>query len=177
MKLFIWTDEVSYTAFAHCASVAEAREFLKDEIGGYDGSCPERTKARLAVEESTPVIYNNRIAGFQLSDSAELREQEAHSYALSVQCDALRAELAEARERLAEVETRLNEVLTSSMAEHYELVEEKARLDWLEKDMPLSIIRYREKDMADYVVEVGDPRGQGPNLRAAIDAAMSEASL
>lgn len=98
MKCFIWTDEASYTAFAHCENVTEARRMLRDEIGGYDGSCPERKKAREAVEEMTPAIYVGRIAGFRLSDSAEVRELEQYQDKLTAERDALRAELAAAKE-------------------------------------------------------------------------------
>lgn len=103
MKCFIWTDEASYTAFAHCENVTEARRMLRDEIGGYDGSCPERKKAREAVEEMTPAIYVGRIAGFRLSDSAEVRELEQYQDKLTAERDQLRAELAAAKNLLARI--------------------------------------------------------------------------
>lgn len=93
MKCFIWTDEVSYTAFAHCENVTEARSLLRDEIGGYDGSCPEREKARKTMEEFTPSVYLGRIAGFRLSDSAEVRELEKYQEKLTAERDQLRAEV------------------------------------------------------------------------------------
>lgn len=100
MKFFIWTDEASYTAFAHCESVTEARQMLREEIGGYDGSCPERERARKTMEEFTPSVYIGRIAGFRLSDSAEVRELEKYQEKLTSERDQLRAEVERLRGEL-----------------------------------------------------------------------------
>jgi len=95
MKLFIWTDEHSYTAFAHCDTVAEARDLLRPQIGGYDGSCPERANARKRVEEFTPAVYNGRVADFRLSASAEEREATEWADKLSLQVSQMRSVLEE----------------------------------------------------------------------------------
>lgn len=130
MKLFIWTDEVSYTAFAHAESVAEARKLLIPEIGGYDGSCMERAKARKSVDESTPAIYVGRTSGFRLSDSAEVRELEAYLEKLSLDVTNLRQEVTDItaeRDRLqAELEEQ-HRCLSALLA----LAEERVnRLRW-----------------------------------------------
>lgn len=95
MKLFIWTDEHSYTAFAHCDTVAEARNLLRPQIGGYDGSCPERAKARKYVDEFTPAVYNGRVADFRLSASAEATENMEYADKLSLQVSQMRGVLEE----------------------------------------------------------------------------------
>lgn len=112
MKLHIWTDEVSYLAVCHADSVADAREMLALEVGGQDGSCPERAKAWKGISENTSAPYNGRVAAFCLSDSAEVREQLAYSEkvcaerdAANARCVALEAELAEARQWKAKWET------------------------------------------------------------------------
>jgi hypothetical protein len=102
MKLHIWTDETSYLAVCHAESVAEAREMLEIEVGGGDGSCPERAKAWRDISENTSAPYNGRVAAFCLSDSAEVREQLVYSEKVCAQRDTLRAKIASLEAELAE---------------------------------------------------------------------------
>lgn len=102
MKLHIWTDEVSYLAVCHADSVADAREMLAVEVGGQDGSCPERAKAWKDISENTSAPYTGRVAAFCLSDSAEVREQFAYSEKVCAERDASRARIAELETELAE---------------------------------------------------------------------------
>lgn len=95
MKLHIWTDEVSYLAVCHADSVADAREMLAVEVGGQDGSCPERAKAWKDISENNSAPYNGRVAAFCLSDSAEVREQLAYSEKVCAERDASRARITE----------------------------------------------------------------------------------
>jgi hypothetical protein len=85
MKLHAWTDFHSFLAVAHAESVARARELLMVEMGeSGDGSCPERDKARQIVLTTMPEMWQGPSAHFALSDSAELREQEALTARLEV---------------------------------------------------------------------------------------------
>ena len=104
MKLYIWTDRLSYLAIAHTTDVAAARKLMLEtsDIGeSGDGSCPERDRARKTILEETPAVYYGEIAEFSLSDSAELREQEKYSEALYQQTTAK-------DRRIAELEAALN---------------------------------------------------------------------
>ena len=114
MKLFIWTDECNYTAFAHCDTVAEARDLLRPQIGGYDGSCPEREKASKYVEDFTPAVYNGRVADFRLSASAEEREAMEYADKLSLQVTDLRAQLKASQADVKLLREALEDVLAST---------------------------------------------------------------
>ncbi len=64
-KFFVWTDHVSYLAVAHARSVEEARQALEDnDLGGLDGSCPERQKARTVIYNENPAVYHGKNAEF-----------------------------------------------------------------------------------------------------------------
>ncbi len=78
MKMFVWSN-VAFLAVAHAESVKQARELLIPQIGGGDGSCPERDIALDHIAEMMPTIWMNANAEFALTVSAELREQEAYS--------------------------------------------------------------------------------------------------
>ena len=57
-KLFVWTDHCIFAAVAHAKTVAQARELIEGEdLGGHDGSCPERVAARKMIYGETPGIY------------------------------------------------------------------------------------------------------------------------
>lgn len=73
--MYVWYDSLAYIAVAQARSVDEARALVLPEIGGGDGSCPEREKASKCVRETTPVIWHGANAEFVLTDSAEQREQ------------------------------------------------------------------------------------------------------
>lgn len=115
-KVHIWTDLVSYLAVAHSESVAHARQLLEDnDLGGNDGSCPERAAARKAIYENNPAIFHGPVAEFAIigvdgqlrleDERDELRtklEALAETYAVSAdtagkRIAALEAELTEAR--------------------------------------------------------------------------------
>lgn len=103
MKLYIWTDRVSYLAIAHTDNVATARKLMLETSGlgeSGDGSCPERDRARKTVLEETPAIYYGEIAEFSLSDSASLRECDAHN-------ERLLKDLAARDRRIAELEAQV----------------------------------------------------------------------
>lgn len=74
--MYVWTREPFFYAVAQAEDVATARRLLLDEIGGWDGSCPERTAAANWVREQGPAIWHGRNAEFALTDSAQLREEE-----------------------------------------------------------------------------------------------------
>jgi hypothetical protein len=76
--MYVWTKQSFFHAVAQALNVAEARELLLEEIGGGDGSCPEREAAAKWVRENQPTIFHRSNAEFSLTDSAELREQEAY---------------------------------------------------------------------------------------------------
>ena len=103
MKLYIWTDRFSYLAIAHTDNVAAARKLMLEtsDLGeSGDGSCPERDRARKTILEETPAIYYGEIAEFSLSDSASLRECEAHN-------ERLLKDLALRARRIAELEFQI----------------------------------------------------------------------
>lgn len=81
MKVFIWMDHHSYVALAHARSVAEARSMLDQEVGGHDGSCPVRNKARKAVAEKGPEIWRGRVALFAGSEEPDADLQEKYDAA------------------------------------------------------------------------------------------------
>ena len=57
-KLFVWTDHCTFAAVAHAKTVAQARELIEaEDLGGTDGSCPERATARKMIYDETPGIY------------------------------------------------------------------------------------------------------------------------
>jgi hypothetical protein len=74
VKFFSWRNEPQWIATAHAESVAQARELLLGEVGGIDGSCVVRAKARQIISEEAPEIWMGPNAEFALTDSAELRE-------------------------------------------------------------------------------------------------------
>src|SRR6202453_3980265 len=80
--MYVWTNPSFFHAVAQATSVAEARELLLEEIGSGDGSCPERGHAAKLVRELQPSIFHRSNAEFCLTDSAELREQEAYTKTL-----------------------------------------------------------------------------------------------
>ncbi len=82
MKFFIWRNEPAWIAVAHAESVAQARKMLLGEVGGIDGSCVVRAKARAVISEDAPEIWTGPNAEFALTDSAELEEQGAATTAL-----------------------------------------------------------------------------------------------
>lgn len=77
--MYVWTKEPFFYAVAQAGSVDEARSLMLEEIGGGDGSCPERESAAEYVRERQPYIFHRSNATFGLTDSAELSEQIAHS--------------------------------------------------------------------------------------------------
>lgn len=57
-RLFVWTDHCTFAAVAHAKTVAQARELIEaEDLGGHDGSCPERVAARKMIYGETPGIY------------------------------------------------------------------------------------------------------------------------
>ena len=91
--MYIWTRQPFFHAVAQAESVDEARELLLEEIGGGDGSCPEREKAAKWVREQQPTIFHRSNAEFSLTDSAELREQEAYVEKLQKEIKELKSAL------------------------------------------------------------------------------------
>lgn len=89
--MYVWTKQPFFHAVAQALTVAEARELLLEEIGGGDGSCPEREAAAKWVREYQPTIFHMSNAEFSLTDSAELREQEAYVEKLQQEIKTLRA--------------------------------------------------------------------------------------
>jgi hypothetical protein len=80
--MYVWTKRAFFHAVAQATSVTEARELLLEEIGGGDGSCPEREHAAKLVRELQPSIFHRSNAEFCLTDSAELREMDAYTKTL-----------------------------------------------------------------------------------------------
>lgn len=77
MKMYVWSDIVSFTAIAQAESIEKARALMLGKVGeSGDGSCPERDRARRIILNNTPSIWYGPNAEFRLSDSVELREQE-----------------------------------------------------------------------------------------------------
>ena len=122
MKFFSWRCAPAWIAVAHAESVAKARELLLGEVGGLDGSCVVRAKARKAISEDAPEIWTGPNAEFALTDSAEVEEQDA-------ELTRLRAELAAARERIA----NLTEVLRVAKADCEGIFGYNDRMECLEK--------------------------------------------
>lgn len=105
MKMFVWTDLVSFVAVAHEHSVDAARKAMLVEMGASgDGSCPERDKARRIVLNQTPAIYLGSNAEFMLSDSAAVRENEAALEIVEKDRLKLRSDTVSARARITELE-------------------------------------------------------------------------
>lgn len=92
MKFFTWRNGPKWIAVAHAESVSKARERLLGEVGGLDGSCVVRAKAREIIAAEAPEIWNGINAEFALTDSAELEEADAENTRLR----AAKARLAEA---------------------------------------------------------------------------------
>ena len=88
--MYVWTKQPFFHAVAQAENVAEARELLLEEIGGGDGSCPEREAAAKWVKEQQPTIFHCSNAEFSLTDSTELREQEAYVEQLQKEIKSLR---------------------------------------------------------------------------------------
>jgi len=76
--MYVWTRKPLFIGIAQAKSVAKARELVLAQIGHGDGSCPERDSAAAFVEANTPEIWYGPNAEFELTDSAELREQIAY---------------------------------------------------------------------------------------------------
>lgn len=73
-KLFVWESPSLWIVAVHARSVKEARELaLSDEfdLGGTDGSCPDRAAARKAVIETTPEIYRGKQGFSMFAEDAE----------------------------------------------------------------------------------------------------------
>jgi hypothetical protein len=87
--MYVWTKQPFFHAVAQALSVAEARDLLLEEIGGGDGSCPEREAAAKWVRKMQPTIFHRSNAEFSLTDSAELREQEAYVETLQAKIKSL----------------------------------------------------------------------------------------
>lgn len=103
MKMYVWSKPPAFLAVAQADSVDAARRRMLQEIGeGGDGSCPERDKARDIVANCNPAIWAGVNAEFALTDSAEVREQEAWSLSLSTAATSLRSQLAESQAREAD---------------------------------------------------------------------------
>lgn len=105
MKLFVWRNEPSWIAVAHAESVAMARGLLLGEVGGIDGSCVVRAKARKAISEDAPAIWRGHNAEFSLTDSAEVEERDAELTRLRAELARVRAELAAEREAREQIES------------------------------------------------------------------------
>ena len=93
--MYVWTKQPFFHAVAQAVNVAEARTLLLEEIGGGDGSCPEREAAAKWVREQQPNIFHRSNAEFSLTDSAELREQETHSEMLNKRLEAAQGRIGE----------------------------------------------------------------------------------
>ena len=107
MKMHIWANGASFRAVAHADSVAEARELLANEVGGGDGSCPEREHAWKIITENTSAPYVGRVAVFCLSASAEASENLGYAEKVVDERDTLRAEAERLRAELAEAKEEL----------------------------------------------------------------------
>lgn len=94
MKLFVWTDRFSYLAVAHAKSTLAARQMLVPEIGGWDESSPERTKARKQVVEHGPEIWMGPVCEFAITDSEAVRQLEAENEKLKEEIARLKSEAA-----------------------------------------------------------------------------------
>lgn len=174
MKLHIWTDEVSYLAVCHADSVADAREMLAVEVGGQDGSCPERAKAWKDISENNSAPYNGRVAAFCLSDSAEVREQLAYSEKVCAERDASRA-------RITELEAALeakHQQYTDAVIQLTEARKDGERLSYAEEhrlDMRHRSMFEPGKEHWEIVTAHTHPMHwkffKGKTLREAIDAA------
>jgi len=104
--MYVWTKQPFFHAVAQAVSVDEARNLLLEEIGGGDGSCPEREAAARWVREQQPSIYHRSNAEFSLTDSAELREQEAYVETLQKQIAAEDREIERLNRAIADWESR-----------------------------------------------------------------------
>lgn len=109
MKFFTWRNEPSWIAVAHAESVTKARELLLGEVGGIDGSCVVRARARKVISEDAPEIWTGPNAEFALTDSAELEEQNAESTRLDSELTACNAERVAALNRATSAEIAAGE--------------------------------------------------------------------
>jgi hypothetical protein len=91
--MYVWTRPFFY-AVAQAKTVDEARTLMLEEVGGGDGSCPEREKAAKWIREQQPAIYHRENATFALTDSAEQIELMAYIEKLQKE---LKSELAAGR--------------------------------------------------------------------------------
>jgi hypothetical protein len=114
MKFFTWRNAPRWIAVAHANTVAEARRLLLDgeDVGGIDGSCVVRAKAREIISNEAPEMFIGANAEFALTGSAEVEEQEAYTRSLRAELEAMRE-----RTELAEVESATHEKSLYTMRE------------------------------------------------------------
>lgn len=81
MRMYVWSRKPFFIAVAQARIVAEARILVLAQIESRedDASCPERAAAIRFINANTPEIWFGPNAEFALTDSAELREEEAQS--------------------------------------------------------------------------------------------------
>ncbi len=142
-------------------------ERLQGLVGQVEEFLSIRHLAGLEICGTDPKALDNLLAWhhgeIQISVEFEGREENAE---LRETVERLQAALPPGS--IGEMIWRQNDRL---LAENAELREDATRLDWLESNLPLSIIRFRESECVGDVIECGG----GPprkTLRDAIDAAI-----
>lgn len=88
----------------------------------------------------------------------------------------LEQKLAERDAKIAELEYRLQAWQDSEAERLIRPIQDSVRLDWLEANMPITLMRYRESECIGDLVQAGWEPNTAKNLRAAIDRALAAAA-